>query len=67
MSDKVLREFKKTHDISKAICWNSNSRQFCGRAYSATVTAQKTNDAFIKFKSNLDHGVSNAPQKPDKN
>lgn len=41
--------FAKSFGLSRAVYWNSKCGKFCPRAYSATVIAQKTNDAFAGF------------------
>lgn len=49
-SNKIVEEFKKVYVISRAVCWNGKSCEFYPRAYSATVIALKTNEAFSEFK-----------------
>ena len=46
----AVEEFKKTYEVARAIYWDSKCGKFYPRAYSATVIAQKTNEAFNKFK-----------------
>lgn len=41
--------FAKVFGLSRTVYWNGKCGKFYPRAYSATVIAQKTNDAFVEF------------------